>query len=337
MFRHLIALFLFGLLPVAAHATTFKIATVVPDGTSWMKEMRAGAEEIKKRTDGRVAFRFYPGGIMGNDASVLRKMRVGQLHGGALSGGGLAMLYPESQVYSIPFIFRDYGEVDHARRQMDPLLLAGLKERGYISFGISEGGFSYLMSSAPVGGVDDLKGLKVWVPEGDEIARAAFEASGISPISLPITDVLTGLQTGLIDTIANSPMGTIALQWHTQVKHLTHSPLIYVYGSMVVSAKQYNKLSTADQQVVSEVMGSVFKRLNELNRRDNEGALLALQKQGIEFVTPSEAETKRWRDSLNVAMDKLLADGLFDPAMLQQMKGHLQGYRETPSANTTTK
>lgn len=323
---------LLALLTAQVQATTFKIATVVPDGTSWMKEMRAGADEINKRTEGRVEFRFYPGGIMGNDASVLRKMRVGQLHGGALSGGGLAMIYPESQVYSIPFIFHDYKEVDYVRKQMDPLILQGLKENGFISFGISEGGFSYLMTNTPVGGVDDLKGLKVWVPEGDEIARSAFEASGISPVSLPLTDVLTGLQTGLIDTVANSPMGAIALQWHTRVKYLTHSPLMYVYGSMVISTKQFNKLSTADQNVVTEVMGGVFKRLDALNREDNESAMQALKQQGVEFVTPSPEETQRWRASLDSAMNKLLANGLFNPAVLDKMKGYLQSYRSNPAA-----
>lgn len=311
-----------------AQATTFKIASLAPDGTSWMKEMRAGADEIKKRTDGRVKFRFYPGGIMGNDKSVLRKMRVGQLHGGALTGGGVAMVYPDAQIYTIPFVFKNYEEVDHVRKIMDPKLIAGLKEKGYISFGISEGGFAYLMSNTPVSGIDDLKGLKVWVPEGDAVSRVAFEASGISPVSLPLADVLTGLQTGLIDTIASSPIGAIALQWHTRVKNLTFSPLSYLYGAMVVSSKQFNKLSKDDQAVVSEVMSQVFVRLNKLNREDNNGALEALKKQGIQFITPTEQETLRWQNSLNTGIDKLLADRLFNPAMLEEIKTLLSDYHK---------
>jgi TRAP-type C4-dicarboxylate transport system substrate-binding protein len=332
MLRYLLTLLLLTAMPLTHAATTFKIASLAPDGTSWMKEMRAGAEEIKKRTGGRVEFRFYPGGIMGNDRSVLRKMRVGQLHGGALTGGGVAMIYPEAQVYTIPFIFRDYAEVDYARQLMDPVLLAGLKEKGYISFGISEGGFAYLMSNSPVGGVDDLKGLKVWVPEGDEISRTAFEASGVSPISLPLTDVLTALQTGLIDTVASSAMGAIALQWHTRVKHLTYSPLMYLYGGMVVSAKQFEKLSAGDQRIVHEVMSGVFKRLDRLNRSDNQSAMAALQQQGIGFVTPDEIETQRWRAGLDSAMQQLLQQGLFDPAILEQLKGHLLEFRSRGAA-----
>ena len=320
------------LLPVAVQATTFKIASIAPDGTSWMSEMRKGADEIKARTAGRVSFRFYPGGIMGNDKSVLRKIRAGQLHGGAVTGGGVAEIYPEANVYSIPFLFRNYSEVDYVRERMDPVLLEGLKQQGFISFGLSEGGFAYLMSTSPVSGIDDLRGHKVWVPEGDEISRAAFEATDVSPVSLPLTDVLTGLQTGLIDTVAGSAIGAIALQWHTRVQYLTDAPLAYLYGSMVLKRKAFEKLSAADQKIVHEVMNTVFSRLNKRNREDNESALKAIQEQGIELVQPDPAERERWRKSVEIAMDKLLRNGLFKAEMLQRVEELLGNYRKTADA-----
>src|SRR5512139_2770804 len=126
-----------------AQAVVFKIATIAPDGTHWMEEMRKGADEIEKQTQGRVQFRFYPGGVMGDDNTVLRKIRIGQLQGGAITGGGLSEIYPDTQIYSIPFTFSSYAEVDYVRKRVDPLLIAGLKEKGFISFGISEGGFAY--------------------------------------------------------------------------------------------------------------------------------------------------------------------------------------------------
>ena len=328
-------IFLAGLvliLPVATQATTFKIASIAPDGTSWMNEMRKGADEIKARTDGRVNFRFYPGGIMGNDKSVLRKIRAGQLQGGAVTGGGVAEIYPEANVYSIPFLFRNYGEVDYVRKQMDPILLEGLKEKDFISFGFSEGGFAYLMSTSPIAGLDDLKGHKVWVPEGDEISRAAFEASNVSPVSLPLTDVLTGLQTGLIDTVAGSAIGAIALQWHTRVKYLTDAPLAYLYGSMVLKRQAFEKLSPADQNVVREIMTTVFSRLNKLNRDDNESALKAIQAQGIEFVEPDPGDQELWRKSVNAAMDKLLQNGLFKAEMMQRVEDLLGNYRKAAAS-----
>ncbi len=310
-----------------AQATTFKIATIAPDGTSWMNEMRAGAAEIKKRTVGRVEFRFYPGGIMGNDNSVLRKIRVGQLQGGAITGGGLADILPEAQVYSLPFTFRDYAEVDYVRKQMDPVLMQELEQEGYVGFGISEGGFAYLMSDEPVPGVSALKGHKIWVPEGDVISRTAFESTGVSPIPLPLTDVLTGLQTGLVDTVAATPTGAIALQWHTRVHNLTDIPLMYIYGTMVVKRRAFQRLSQDDQKIVREVMGDIFIRLNRQNREDNTSALAALKSQGISFVESNVVEQREWQGLVNNAMDNLIANKLFDPAIHQRLLGYRDTYR----------
>jgi len=316
----------------ALAATTFKIATVAPDGTSWMVAMRAAADNIQQRTEGRVVLRFYPGGIMGNDKSVLRKIRIGQLHGGAITGGGLADILPEAQVYSLPFQLRSYAEVDYVRKRMDPVLLQRLKESGYISFGISEGGFAYLMSEVAVRGTEDLRGHKVWVPEGDEISRSAFEATGTSPVSLPLTDVLTGLQTGLIDTVAATPTGAIALQWHTRVKHLTDEPLMYIYGTLVLKRSVFERLNKDDQAIVSEVLGRTFAELNRQNRADNESARQALQGQGITFVTIDDQAMQKWRTTVDAAMVKLIDNGLFDQALYSQLQEHLQAFRARQTA-----
>ncbi|HEY0633835.1 MAG TPA: TRAP transporter substrate-binding protein DctP [Gammaproteobacteria bacterium] len=312
-----------------AQATVFKIATIAPDGTRWMEEMRKGADEIDKQTQGRVQIRYYPGGVMGNDKSVLRKIRIGQLQGGAITGGGLAEIYPDSQVYSFPFAFNSYEEVDHVRKRIDPLLIAGMKDKGFVSFGISEGGFAYLMSAAPVTGIDNLKGRKVWVPEGDEISRASFEAAQISPISLPLTDVLTGLQTGMIDTVEASTVGAIALQWYTQVKYMNDVPLMYLYGTMVVKRDLFEKLSAADQAVVSRVMGDVFSRLDTINRADNEAAKDVLKQRGITIVHSTEQETRRWREASEQAMEKVKSRGQFSPAILKALNDALADFRKS--------
>ena len=100
-------------------AATFKIATVSPDGSMWMRMLRRGAEEVSSRTEGRVAFKFYPGGVMGDDKAVLRKIRSGQLHGAVLTAGGLNQVYPDIQLYTLPMVFNDYEEVDFVRSSME--------------------------------------------------------------------------------------------------------------------------------------------------------------------------------------------------------------------------
>src|SRR5690606_19697027 len=184
--------------PLPISAQTFKIATLAPDGSSWMNDMRAAAEEIGKRTDNRVQFRFYPGGVMGNDQSVLRKIRIGQLHGAAFTAGSLAEVYPDINVLGLPFLFRNLDEVDYLRSQLDPVLRKGLEDAGFVNFGFAEGGFAKVMSTRPIRKTTDLNNEKAWVPDNDKISYRVMSALGVSPVRMPITDVLTGLQTGLM-------------------------------------------------------------------------------------------------------------------------------------------
>jgi TRAP-type C4-dicarboxylate transport system substrate-binding protein len=311
-----------------AHGVTLKIATISPDGTSWMKIMRKGAAEVKTRTEGRVKIRFYPGGVMGNDKSVLRKMRIGQLHGGAITGGALGEAYKDIRLYGIPLLFRSYAEVDYVRERMDKTLLDGLKQAGFVSFGLGDGGFAYLFADKPLRRIDQLKAQKVWAPEGDPISRTIYQAFGISPIQLPLTDVLTGLQTGLVNTVATSPIAAIALQWHTRVKYITDFPLVYLFGTLVIRDKALERLSPADRDVLTEVMERSFRQINAQNRKDDEGAMRALANQGIKSVEPPPNEQTVWRARVDRMLAKLGEKGYYSPQVLAQLRGYLREYRQ---------
>ena len=315
-------------LSTAIEAKTFKIATIVPDGTTWMKKIRAGAKLIKKETNGRVKFKFYTGGVMGSSQSILKKMRIGQLHGGALTGGGLAAVYPDIQIYSLPFLFHDYAEVDYVRKTMDPMLKAGLDANGLKGLGLSEGGFAYFMSNTKIRSVDDLIRLKNWLPAGDQISQTVYEAAGISPVPLALSDVYTGLQTGLIDTVASNPTSVIAFQWHTKVKYVTDSPLIYLVGTFVMDKKAFDKIKPEDQAIVTKVMDDVFKELDVINRKDNIAASDALKKQGIEFIKLTSDEKKRWQGIADKSTLILKEKGLYTEKMYSTLTGLLQEYRK---------
>ncbi len=326
----LLAILVLLAVPLAqAKTVVLKIATVSPDGTPWMKKMRKGAEEIAARTQGRVTFKFYPGGIMGNDQSVLRKIRIGQLQGGAIIAGSLSRIYPDAQIYGLPLLFRSLNEVDYARKRMDGILIKGLEKRGFVAFGFAEGGFAYLMSNKPLKTIEDIKGQKIWVPEGDMVSRTVFEQAGVTPIPLPISDVLTGLQTGLIDTVGTSPIAAIALQWHTRLKYLTDTPLSYVYALLAIDRKAFKKISPTDQVIVREVMGQVFSEIDKQNRRDNDKARQALQRQGIVFISPSPEALTQWKDIAAKTRGYLEKKGVYNSNILNAIMNHLRTYRDS--------
>jgi TRAP-type C4-dicarboxylate transport system substrate-binding protein len=310
-----------------AFGQVLKIATLSPEGSEWMQEMRAGAKEIALKTDNRVKFRFYPGGIMGNDKAVLQKIRIGQLHGGAVTAGSLANIYPELRLYFMPMIFKSFEEVDYVRKHMDALLISGLAQKGFVTFGLAEGGFAYVMSKAPVRNTDDLRDQKVWMPNSHATTLEVMEAFGIKPIPLPIADVRTSLQTGLIDAVTVSPIGAIVLQWHTQVKYLTDMPLAYVYGTLAIDRKTFAKISPEDQKIVRDTMQQVFRNMDQNNRKNNVEALKVLRKHGIQFVKLDAKTEDQWHEVASTVTGRLVEVGDVSRHMMDILDGHLKDYR----------
>lgn len=315
-----------------AAAVQLKIATAAPENSSWMQDMRAGFARIKEQTDGRVDLKIYGGGIQGSDKKVLQKIKVGQLHGGAFTPGSLADRYGSINLFSLPFVFNSPEEVEYVRERMDATILKGLEDAGFVSFGFSGGGFAVLFSQTPVRTVAELKGKKVWVPEGDPISYAAMKDLGLSPVTLPITDVLTGLQTGLLDIVAVPPVTALVLQWHTKVRYMLKVPILYTMGLMAIDKRAFGRLSEADQQVVRDVMGEVYRKFDEESWQTEEEATVALKNAKIEPVFADEAEMKRIREIINKTNRRLGEERVYSLALYEQMLGHINDFRNNTKA-----
>ncbi len=323
----LLALLLMLVVAAPVSAATIKLATLAPEGSAWMTQMRDGAAEIKERTAGRVELKLYGGGVMGNEKSMLRKIRIGQLQGGAFTGGGLAEIYSDLRIYGLPLLFNTLDEVDHVRAELDPVLKQGLEQNGFVSFGFAEGGFALLMGNHPISLLEHLKNQKLWVPEGDGVTAEVMQGLGLSPITLPISDVLTGLQTGLVHIVGVSPIGALAFQWHTRVKYITEAPMAYLFATLAIDQRAFAKLSEADQQVVREVMERVYLHFDQQNRADEQSAIDTLRREGLTFVTPKPGEVEIMRQRAEVALERLSAKGAFSPELYLRVIEILSRYR----------
>jgi len=316
------------LIAAPAAATTLKIATIAPEGSAWMRDMREVARQVEEGTEGRVRFKFYPGGVMGNDRTVLRKIRAGQLQGGAFTSGALAQIDPDIVLYGIPLLFRSYDEVDYVRERVDPAIIAGLEEKGFVALAITDGGFAYVMSQRPLRRVDDLRDARIWSRESDPMSETAFEIAGVSPVKLPLSDVYTALQTGLIDTVTAPPMAAIALQWHTKVRYLTDVPLTYLTGVFAIDARAFRKLRPDDQTLVRETVREAAKRQDAEGRRGEQNARQALRDQGITFVTAATpAEEERWRDIMRRALVVLRQKHIYSDERIEEIERYLEEFR----------
>jgi TRAP-type C4-dicarboxylate transport system substrate-binding protein len=303
----------FAAMPAFAQQT-LKIATVAPDGSAWMRELRAAAADVATATQGRVTVKYYPGGVMGSDTVVLRKMRLGQLQGGVLTSSELAQVYPDAAVYSLPFLFDNWAQADKARTIVDPMLEKGFEAKGMKLLSVSDVGFAYVLSVKPLKSAKDVAGAKLWIPQNDEIAERTFKAGGSSPILLPLGDVFTSLQTGMVDTVPNTPAGAVALQWHGKLKNMIDLPLSFVVGFVVVDNKAFAKISAADQALVLKAFHACGARLDAAIKRDDVAALAAMKKQGLQVNEMPPAEVARWKQiGAKVTQDMIAAGHISAP------------------------
>lgn len=313
----LFAASVFGAGNAQAQVKEIKCATIAPAGSAWDKIFVAMNDELKAKTSGQVAFKIYSGGVQGDETAVVQKIRSGQLGCGGLTGFGLGKIAPSVRVLEVPFLFKSASEIDSRTSAVTPKLEAALKAGNppVELLGWAEAGFVYIMSNKPIKKLDDLKGVKMWQWEGDPVAEAMYGAMGVTPVQLSIADVLTSLQTGMIEGVYAPPMGAVALQWASKVKYITDLPIVNSIGALVVAKTEFAKLSPDQQRILKEVGQKYCRQIVEQTRRDNEAALASLQKLGLQKVEVAEAD-KQAMLSLSKQVGQSLVGKLYSADLL---------------------
>ncbi len=286
----------------------FKVASLAPEGSIWAKRFNEFSQEVRDETKGEVGFRSYPGGVMGDDRAMFRKLKIGQLQGGGFTMTGIGDVVPDFRVMGIPFLLDSYDEVDRVLTHLWPRLQAAFAEKDLVLLAVSEVGFLYAMSIVPLATVDDFRKSKCWAPEGDPIGMAYLEMIGVTPIQLAIPDVLTALQTGLVDTVFNGFYGSIVLQWFTRIKYITNIPFAYTYGAIVLDKRSFSRLSPEGAAVVLKSAKKYFGMLVQDTRKSNEEALTALQKQGITLVPATEEAALTFKAQRDKTVAKIIGN-----------------------------
>ncbi|KAF0127063.1 MAG: Extracellular solute-binding protein family 7 [Elusimicrobia bacterium] len=314
-------------LPASAKPLTIKFATLAPEGSAWMKVMQNFAAEVKEKTAGRVKFRMYPGGVQGDEKDVVRKIRIGQLQAGGFTGVGIGEIAPAARVLDTPFLFKSAAEIDHVYGALDAEFRKMFDVAGYVLLGWAEVGDVLILSNSPVKTPEDLKAVKMWIWEGDPIAEASFAALGVKPIPLSITDVMTSLQTGMIDGLYGSPLAVLALQWHTRMKYALSLPMANASGAVLLSKKAFGSLSKEDQDALLAAGDRHFRELTRISRADNAKSIDLLKKSGISFTSPAGGEAAaEFRKSGNSARAALTGK-LYPEKLLERIEKVLADFR----------
>jgi TRAP-type C4-dicarboxylate transport system substrate-binding protein len=311
---------------LAKPATLLKVATLAPEGSTWMNIMGDLDAEVRQATGDAVGFKFYPSMVQGDENTVLRKIRTGQLHGGAFTGSGLGEIAPAVRVLELPFLIRSAAEVDAVHAAVDETFEATFAEKGFELLGWAEVGPVYLFTNAPVASREDMSGVKMWLWEGDPVAEALFQTFDIPPIPLSIAHVMTSLQTGMVDGIYSSPYGCIALQWFTRVKYMTDIPVAHATGALIVSKSVFEKVPAEHRGTVKTLARKHLDRLVAATRKENDDALVELRKQGIRVVSPDPAQLAGFQTKARDVWSSLTGR-LYPPALLADVVSTLETHR----------
>ena len=323
----------FSVLPLqpsaaAAQNYVLKFATLAPAGSTWMQLLQDWADEVRQKSDGRLVFKIYPGGVQGDEPDVLKKIRFGQLQGGAFTGYGIGHIYSPARALELPFLFNNIDEIDYVRNRFMPTIEQGYRDNGYELLGWMEVGLIYFFSREPIYSIDDLKKRRIWQWTGDPMGQAFFDASGIAPVPLSIIDVYTSLSTGLIDTVYCPPLGAIALQWFTKTHYVTNVPMANGIGSLVVSSRFFQSLPQDLQKLLKSTGQKTGEKLIEVTRRDNRESLEILRKKGMEFIlNPEDLDAKEVADISRKAGESLMRSGYIPEATLLEINRWLADYR----------
>jgi TRAP-type C4-dicarboxylate transport system substrate-binding protein len=290
----------------SARAEEFRIATLAPDGSAWMKILSKGADEVKSATTGRVTFKYYPGGVQGDEKEAISKMQLGQLDGAAVTATGLSQIDESVRVLELPRLFATVEELDYVRDRMWPTFQERFAKKGFMLGEPGDVGFIHFYSNVEVKALADLRKAKVWLWAEDKIVRALFKKLKVEGVPMGVPDVMTALNTGRIDACYASPLAAVALQWYTKIKYSTSAPLSYGISSTVLKLDKWNKLPAEDRKLVEKVLKIQGGKLRTTVRKDNLRALKSMTRGGVKVVdTPAtmiaeleKASAEVWKEQV---------------------------------------
>lgn len=276
------------------YAGVLKLGVLAPEGTSWANSLKQLSKDIEGKTSGRIQFKTYFGGSQGDEGDVLKKIRIGQLHGGFFSGKTLGELYSDIRVMELPFTFgADNKKAIVALDRVEKNLAKGFEKNQLKCLGLYGLGFVYFVSQKKFSDLESLKGVKIWTWDGDKISTTMIDQLNFASVPLALPDVLSSLSTGMLSATYAPPMAIVALQWNSKVKYLLDYPLAYTIGAFLIDQKEWNKLSSQDQKILQDSVTMTMKKITADNEKENLDALNSMKNMGIEFIRLPEKDIKR--------------------------------------------
>ncbi len=309
--KHMIIIMLLLTQLAFARKTIIKMATLAPEGTDWHGMLVEMGQEWKKATKGRVHLRLYPGGVVGDERDMVRKMRIGQIHAAAISTEGLYEINPNFAAFYVPMLFQDLSDIQYVTDHLDDELITGTNHKGFELLYLVDVGWGYWFGKKPIYTPNDLKSHKIFTWAGDFAWAEVWKKAGYNPVPLAMTDLLSGLQTGLIDALSTIPLYALAQQSFGITNHMLNMKWGILMAGIVIDNRTWNKISEKDRKAMKEIVNKIRDKHIEKNRHAEKDALNVMKEHGLQIHEPTPAQIKQWKSEV-VSMYPLLRGDAID-------------------------
>ena len=318
---------LFVLPSQAAHAVvTIKIATMAPEGSTWDKALRNMAAEWSVITKGEVKVKIYSGGVAGNETVMLRKIRIGQLHGAAMTNLGLIEIAPAAQVTATPMLIRNHAEYDYIMEKMVPSFDKRIEESGFIPLTWADAGWIRLFTKVPLKHPSELAKHKFYAWEGDPVSVEMYKAGGMNPVVVAATDIMPALQSGLINGFPSTPLGALALQWFGVAPNMLDVPWGPLTAVTVLSKDAWDMIPAKYHAELRAASRRTGDSINATVRKQDEKAIEVMKRYGLVVHEVDAPTLAAWEKAAKkfwpVARNKWVPAEVFD-----QTQALLKAYR----------
>jgi TRAP-type C4-dicarboxylate transport system substrate-binding protein len=308
---------LFGVFTAAraeAAPVVIKLGTLAPKGSAWETLLKQLGQEWSEISGGQVTLRIYAGGTLGNEGDMVKKMRVGQLQAAALTSIGLHEVSPDPQGLDVPMMIETSQAHDYVIEKMAPQLEKKIEEKGFVVLDWSHIGFVRFFSSKKYDSIKALQeGGKVFCWEGDPASADAWRAAGFKPVIMSSTDIVSSLQTGMLDTVALSPLAAFSTQYFQKAKYMIDTPWASLTGAMIVRKDAWDKVPADMRPKLLAAAKEIGKKIDEQVRNMDGDALKSMQSQGLMIVKGDPAQMlAAAKASWKVIRGRVVPEATFD-------------------------
>lgn len=303
-----------------------KFGTLVPEGSAWLDAWKNAVKELERKTNGQLKIITYAGGVMGDDPDMVKKMKMGQLDMAGLAVGGIYALAPEMLVLELPFLFESYDEVDWIRAKLIKVFASYFEKRGTILLATADEGFHRIWSKRPIRTLEDLRNTKVFVWQGQKVEIETFKILGVNPYPMPVPELPTAIQTGIVDTIYMSPLACVALQLCPRLKYALDIPFRYAPAAVATTVKSFKKFP---RDIMFSFVSIAWKHLAnfiKMTREQNKQVIEIMRERRVKFLKPSKEELEEWKREARKVWYSLAGD-VYPQELLNAVLSELVDYR----------